>query len=454
MTKDTPNAASLSTFIASSATRDYPDAVLDAGRLCFADWLAVTIGAGGEDAGRIVRGLIAKTGAPGRATVLFGATAAAGSAALANGTLAHCLDFDDTHVGSNTHTSAPVWAATFAVTEAQDTTEAQMLRAFITGFEVSAHLGLGMGQPLTARGWHATGTFGRIGAAAAAAALLSLDQTRATHALALAATQAGGLTGSFGTMAKPFHAGKAASDGVLAAELASAGFIGAPGVLEPGGGLEQALVQDGGARITPAQFETWQILANSVKPYAACHLVHPAVDAARSAGLQVANIRRVRASVSPLAMQMTGHTDARPATSLAAKFDLRYCLALALHGQPLSSRDFLEPWRIDEAVAATATRVEAQPDPHVGYASAVLDVEHNDGRTSTHKIATAKGHPGNPISWDDMWAKFDGLVSPRLGRETESLFANVRNIARDSKRPTLPAIRHTLSTLTTRGDDS
>ena len=152
MSKNTSNATSLGTFIAACTTSDYPDAVLDAGRLCFADWLAVTIGAGGEDAGRIVRELIAKTGAPGRSTVLFGKTASAGSAALANGTLAHCLDFDDTHVGPNTHTSAPVWAATLAVAEAQDAAESAMLRAFITGFEVSAHLGLGMGQPLTARG--------------------------------------------------------------------------------------------------------------------------------------------------------------------------------------------------------------------------------------------------------------------------------------------------------------
>ncbi|MFM9849893.1 MAG: MmgE/PrpD family protein [Hyphomicrobiaceae bacterium] len=447
MSKETPNAARLGAFVAASAARTTPDAVLDAGRLCLADWLAVTIGAGSEDAGRIVRDLVAKTGAPGRATVLFGGTAAATSAALANGTLAHCLDFDDTHVGSNTHTSAPVWAATLAVAEAQDAAESAMLRAFITGFEVSAGLGLGMGQPLTARGWHATGTFGRIGAAAAAAALLTLDQTRAMHALALAATQAGGLTGSFGTMAKPFHAGKAASDGVLAAELASAGLVAAPGVLEPGGGLEQALVQDGGARIQPARFEAWQILANSVKPYAACHLVHPAVDAARGANLPVADIRRVRASVSPLAMQMTGHTDARPGTSLAAKFDLRYCLALALHGRPLSARDFPEPWHLEDAVAATAALVEPLPDPQVGYASARLDVEFNDGRTSTHEIATAKGHPGNPVSWDDMWAKFDGLVSPRLGPETETLFANVRNLARDAKRPALAAIRQTLRAL-------
>ncbi len=447
MTQATPNAARLGTFIASSGTRDYPETVLDAGRLCLADWLAVTIGAGAEDAGRIVRDVVARTGAPGNATVLFGKTASAGSAALANGTLAHCLDFDDTHVASNTHTSAPVWAAALAVAETQDATEAQMLRSFITGFEVAAHSGSGVGQALTARGWHATGTFGRLGAAAATASLLGLNQPRALNALALGATQAGGLTGSFGTMAKPFHAGKAASDGVLAAELAAAGFVAAPAVLEPGGGLERALVQDGGAHLTPALFGEWQILANSFKPYAACHLVHPAVDAARSAHPPVASIRRVRAHVSPLAMQITGHTDARPATSLAAKFDMRYCVALALHGRPLAAGDFLEPWRIEDAIAATAALIEPQADSAIGFAAARLDVEHDDGRISTHEIATAKGHPGNPVSWDDMWAKFSGLVSPRLGRETETLFTNVRYLARDSRRSTLPAIRQTLSAL-------
>jgi 2-methylcitrate dehydratase PrpD len=448
MATDHPNARSLGAFIAGQAARDCPDAVLDAGRLCLADWIAVSVGAQAESAGRVVREVVAKSRAPGRSTILFGTPASASSAALANGTLAHCLDFDDTHVGSNTHTSAPVWAAALAVAEDQDALADLMLRSFITGFEVAAHVGLGMGQPLTARGWHATGTFGRIGAAAASAALLKLDSASAVNALALAATQAGGLTGSFGTMAKPFHAGKAASDGVLAAELAAAGFVAAPGVLEPGGGLQRALVQDGGAQIKPFAFEHWEILKNSFKPYAACHLVHPAVDAARSIGVPVEKVRRVRVHVSPLAMQITGHTDARPVTPLAAKFDLRYCVSLALHGRTLASRDFLEPWRKDEAVIVTAALVEPNPDPQMGYASARLEVETTDGATLVRPIETAKGHPGNPITWDDMWAKFESLVSPSLGAQTESLFAAIRNLARDERRDSLRAITATLGALT------
>src|SRR5207248_4873165 len=116
---------------------------------------------------------------------------------------------------------------------------------------------------VTARGWHGTGVFGRLGASAAGATLLGLDAEGALHALGAAATQTGGLTASFGTMAKPFHAGKAAMDGVVAAQLAANGFRAATGLLEPGGGLDDALVQDRAAAIPDIEFTGWNILRNS-----------------------------------------------------------------------------------------------------------------------------------------------------------------------------------------------
>src|SRR5207237_6141710 len=137
-------------------------------------------------------------------------------------------------------------------------------------------IGDGLGEPVSARGWHGTGVFGRLGAAAAASALLCLNPERALHGLGLAATQIGGLAASFGTMAKPFHAGKAAMDGVVAAQFAAAGFAAATGLFEPGGGLDTALVQDRSARFAPVDLAGWHILDNSFKPYAACHLTHPA----------------------------------------------------------------------------------------------------------------------------------------------------------------------------------
>ena len=414
----TSNGPTIGTFIAGAHA--FPPEVLDAARLCLADWMGVAIGAAAEPAGRIVRETVAQWRSTGRSSVLFGGTAAAPFAALANGTLAHCLDFDDTYVDAVTHTSAPVWAATLALGEETEATEPEMLAAFITGFEVAARVGHGLGQAATERGWHGTGVFGRIGAAAASAVLLQLDADKALNAVALAATQTSGLTASFGTMAKPFHAGKAAMDGIMSAQLAAGGFIGAVGLFERGAGLDNAVIQDGSLSIAPVEFSDWRILRNSFKPYAACHLIHPSIDAAlalRAAGLDLGSVRSVRADVGALAMKITGGADGHPDTALAGKFDLRYCLALALHGRDVSAADFREPWVLEPDIAATASKVSVQHHRDMGFASATVTI---DG-VPAH-VPVAKGHPGNPMDWDDMDRKFGGLVAPLLHNRTGRMF--------------------------------
>ena len=431
------NGSALAAYIAAAPGRPLPPEIADRARFCLADWLGVAIGAGEEEAGRIVREVAAGWRSTGRATVLFGGRdsglAAAPMASLANGTLAHCLDFDDTYVRAVTHTSAPVWAATLALGEEIGASEEAMLTAFVTGFEVASRIGDGLGEAVTARGWHGTGVFGRLGAAAAAATLLRLDAERALHALGAAATQTGGLTASFGTMAKPLHAGRAAMDGVVAAQLAAAGFTAAIGLFEPGGGLDSALVQDHGAAMTLIEFAGWNILGNSFKPYAACHLTHPAIDAARALRREVpelAAIRAIRAEVGGLAYQITGDKSGVPATPLEGKFDLKFCIGLALHGQDVSAGDFREPWRPEPAVCATAHKVTAAVNPEMGFASARLTLDFADGRCTTETVPVAKGHPGNPMDWDDMHAKFDALVQPWLGAHGEALFSLVREFGR------------------------
>ncbi len=444
---DADNGRIIGNYIETVGTRSLPREVLDAARLCLADWMSVAIGAGDEPAGRIVRDTIARWRSAGRASVLFGGTAAAPMAALANGTLAHCLDFDDTYVEAVTHTSAPVWAATLALGEEIDADEAAMLAAFVTGFEVAARVGHGLGQGVTARGWHGTGVFGRLGAAAAAAALLKLDAARALHALGLAATQTSGLTASFGTMAKPFHAGKAGMDGVLSAQLAAGGMVGATTLLEPGGGLDNAVIQDRSLKIAAADFSGWRILRNSFKPYAACHLIHPSIDAARglrAQGLDIAAVRAVRADVGALAAQVTGQTNGRPQTPLAGKFDLRYCVALALHDRDVSAADFRADWTLEPEIAALAGKITVSPHPDMGFASATLAVETDRQDRLTTFVPVAKGHPGNPMSWDDMRRKFDGLVTPCLGDRSADLFELLRGFGGGGA---LPAIRDLLGGL-------
>jgi 2-methylcitrate dehydratase PrpD len=224
-------------------------------------------------------------------------------------------------------------------------------------------------------------------------------------------------------MSKPFHAGKAAMDGVLSAQLAAAGFRAATALLEPGGALASAIIQDGAATIAPADFTEWEILNNSFKPYAACHLTHPAIDAARSLALSSSDIGRVstvRAEIGALAHQITGGKAGAPASSLEGKFDVKYCVALALHGRPLSAADFTEPFRPEQQILDIARKVEAIASPSHGYSSAAVTVGFEGGEERRAEIAVAKGHPGNPMTWDDMRTKLVGLAG--AGNQTDALF--------------------------------
>lgn len=147
-----------------------------------------------------------------------GLSAPALGAALINGTAAHCLDFDETHVPSIAHLSAPTWAAVLAAATDCPISGYDLLRSYIAGFEVGATLGSrGNGETVTRRGLHSTAVFGRFSATAALCAVWELDLHMIMNAFGVAATQVAGLTASFGTMSKPFHAGKAAMDGVLSA---------------------------------------------------------------------------------------------------------------------------------------------------------------------------------------------------------------------------------------------
>lgn len=431
------NSRRIAAFVAGHPSRTIAPEVLDCARLCLVDWVGVCVGAQSEQAGRVVQAVASSWGQAGRSTLLLGGQAGALPAALCNGTLAHCLDFDDTYTPANTHTSAPLWAATLALGEETCASEQELLAAFVTGFEVAAEVGRGLGEAVTARGFHATGVFGRIGAAAACAALLRLDIHGCHHALGLAATQASGLTGSFGTMSKPFHAGKAAMDGVLSAQMAAGGFQAATTLLEPHGALDSAIIQDRSASMQAARFEGWAILDNSFKPYAACHLTHPAIDAARGLGLtahEVRGLREMRLDVGRLAQQVTGNKTGSPSTGLQAKFDLRYCVALALHGRRLCAADFGATLQGDEEVRRTAARVEPAFGGGMGYTSATAEAVLNDGTVRRCEVPVAKGHPGNPMRWDDMRAKFEALVEPVAGAQTQDIFERLRGFGHEDGR--------------------
>lgn len=425
---ETHNAIEAGRFIGSAIGRNYPSEVLDAAKMCLVDWCGVALGARNEEAAAAVRKVAMNWGTNGNAQVLLGGKAAPSAAAMINGTMAHCLDYDDTHVGATTHVSGPTVASALAVGTHVGASEQDILSALITGFEVAARLGNGAGQPANLRGFHATGIFGAFGATAAASVLYKLDEARARNAFGAVATQTGGLSASFGTMSKPFHAGKAALNGVLSAELAAEGFIAKEDLMEPDGGLSTSLFQDGGAALSSLDFSSgpWEITRNTFKPYAACLLTHALIDAARSLSDQLKgkDVAKIEAVVSQPAIKLAGK--ANPQTPLEGKFSLAYCAALGLSGYEATEADFCDERITDPALRALLQRVEPKPTDDMAQTAARIVVELTDGTQLNADIPLALGNPDNPMSWDDMWRKFEPLVEPTLGSRSREMYDLLR----------------------------
>src|SRR5260221_7255191 len=178
----TPTLDRATRFIAAARARRFPDPVVDAAKQCLVDWVGVALGALDDPAARSAAALAAAWQTSGDAWLLTGGTAAPAIAGLVNGTLAHCLDFDDTHLGSVLHSSGPTWAAALALGTHKHLDGAALLNAFIAGFEVATQLGgNGLGLRISRNGWHSTGVLGRISAAAAASVLLGLDEIQIGH---------------------------------------------------------------------------------------------------------------------------------------------------------------------------------------------------------------------------------------------------------------------------------
>ena len=428
----TPNSDAASAFIVAYG-RSIPDAVVEAARMCLVDWFGVAIGAHNEGAARVVAKVGTGWGHNGGARVLFGSMTDPATAALINGTTAHCLDFDDTHVGSLAHLSGPTWAATLALGTALDVDPADMIKAFVTGFEVGARVGGGgFGEALNTRTLHSTGYCGCFAAAAAASVLLRLSPNQVKSALGAAATQAAGLTGSFGTMSKPFHAGKAAFNGVLSAQLAKAGFVASEALIEGEGGLGAALIQDGSRTIAPMRFsgDDWELLRNTFKPYASCLLTHPVIDTARKLRPRIDGraIEAVAVNVHPMAVQLAGK--GAPKTPLEGKFSTAYCVALALRGHTAAATDFSPARLNDPELRELIPRVTLNITPAMEKTAASMIVTLADGTRLEADTPLALGNPGNPMTWEDMELKFRGLVEPALGRNTLPVYRTLRRFNR------------------------
>jgi 2-methylcitrate dehydratase PrpD len=423
----------LTAFIASTQTREFPPVVLEAASRALVDFIGCAVGASRDAPVLPILPVIKSWHATGKARIFCGGRTTPALAVLANGTMTHAMDYDDTHPAGAGHPSGPCWSTALALSEEFGYTEQQAIAAFIAGFEVMAKLGgggpPGVGRSLQRRGLHPTSIFGRAGAAAVACSLMGLDEQRIAYALGVAATTAGGLVGSFGTHGKPFHAGKAAMDGILAAQLAANGFISATHLFELEKGLLDVFIQNRETEVpTLDDFGVnWELLGNSFKPFASCRATHASTQAARSIADQVKGrkITAVHARVHPNALVTAGKT--APHTPLEGKFSVPFCISMGLSGYRVVQTDFVDATMRDPAVAnlVPLVKLEAVQDqpPYRAY----LDVTLDNGEHVKAHTDIVMGHPDNPMSWDALRAKFEGLVEPIMGKaKTAELFEAAR----------------------------
>ena len=381
------------------------------------DTIGVTLAGVTEPASRIVRTVLAPTA--GRGCVVWGTghRSTAADAALANGTAAHALDYDDMCFVSLAHPSAPLVPAVIATAEVARASGRAALDAYIVGFEIEARLGRVMNPRHYQRGWHNTSTLGTIGAAAAASRLLGLSQDAAAHAIAIAASEASGLKENFGSMVKPLHAGLAARNGVLAAMLARAGMTASAQALDGPQGFLHAMdaEREDLAREIGDLGERWEMLDTgiTVKLYPSCAGTHPALDALLDLRARekftAPEVERVEIDVDAIVPTILIYD--RPSSPLEAKFSMPFCAAAAIVFGQVGIDTFDDERIRDARVAALMPRVTMRVDAEVGQGAPALTearvrVQLANGRVLAQDAHGARGYPERPASDAELDAKF------------------------------------------------
>jgi len=404
-----------------AAPRGWSEVALSRAEAAFIDTVACILAGKGDPAVRRTRAATARWGA-GDATICgTPAHQAAPWAALANGTAAHALDYDDVLEVANAHVSAVLVPTILALGEERQASGEECIDALIVGVEIMARLSEAMNMTHYFLGWHTTLTLGTISAAATAARLIKLDAARASAAIGIAVSMASGLKRQFGTMAKPVHAGLAAKNGILAAAMAESGVTAAEDIFEvergfvalyAGTPIERldAAIERLGAPPAIEQHGLWQ------KVYPCCASAHRPLDAIitllADTGIAHGAIDSVNALVSQVAAQNL--TYSRPEDAMQARFSMNYLLASALVDGELSLDAFEESALRRPQIRDLLPKIKMIADPgqpgdvgtELSEHRAEVTLHLSDGRTLTRSVSYPRGHPQDAMDSIELANKF------------------------------------------------
>jgi 2-methylcitrate dehydratase PrpD len=414
-------------FVVATLHDDIPGDVMHLGKRSVIDGLGLALAGAASQTGTITRRYLASLGiASSDGSTVIGSELRlpARFAAFANGVSIHADDYDDTQLavakdrvyGLLTHPTAPALPPVLALAERDRRSGRDLMTAYHVGVEVECKVAEAIFPRHYQQGFHTTGTCGAIGAAAAAAKLLGLEREATRRALSLGATQAGALRENFGTMTKPFHAGRAAESGVVAADLAALGFTASPNGLEADRGFFRAA----GGGYSPEMIDgklgnpwTFASPGVSIKPHPSGSLTHPGMavmlDLIRHHDLRPERVKRVSVGTNHNMPNALIHH--RPRTELQAKFSMEFCMAILLLEREAGLRHFTDEVVNRPDVQAMVQRIDFGMHPEAEAAgfdkmTTIIEVELDDGSVVKGAADFGKGSPANPMSDAELADKF------------------------------------------------
>lgn len=348
------------------------------------------------------------------------------NAALLNGIASHVHDYDDTHLKTIIHPTGPVASALLAYAEFQGCPLSgdHILIALVAGIEASCKLGLAVWPEHYDIGWHITSTTGAIGAAVAVGKLMHLLESQMAHAIGIAAVHVIGLREMFGSDTKSFHPGQAAASGIMAALLAQQDYTSSEQALEARRGWANVVAGGGaGARGLDAMLgslgETWEIEANSFKPFPCGIVCHPAIDAAiqchqelKQRGVSLGQIKEVSLRVHPLVVELTSKK--YPRDGLEGKFSVFHGCAVGLLYGKAGPEQYKDKVVTLPAVTQLRDKVDITADAAIAADEAHLHITLQDERVERH-VVHALGSLEVPMTDEQLEQKFLDQVTLVMG---------------------------------------
>ena len=426
-----PNPESLTAYVARFITGTrasrIPADVMRLGKRSILDGIGLALAGNAAASGRIVRQYLKTLGCPtdkGCTVIGTELKVPARFAAFANGIAIHADDYDDTQLavakdrvyGLLTHPTAPALPPALALGELGNRSGLDVLAAYQIAVEVETKVAEAINPRHYDHGFHSTATIGAIGAAAGAARLLGLDTEQTQRALGIGASQSAGLRENFGTMTKPFHPGRSAESGVVAAEFAKLGWTATPIVLEAGRGFFQAA--GGGYDVAAIEGKlgnpwTFTLPGVSIKPHPSGSLTHPGMglmlDLVRRHDIRPGQVVKVKVGTNRHMPNALIHH--RPKNELQAKFSMEFCMAILLLERKAGLAQFTDEMVNRPDVRKMIEKIEFGVHPEAeaaGYEkmTTILDIELADGRRIGGRADFGKGSPANPMSDDELSDKF------------------------------------------------